>query len=297
MKIKTVIYIMFLIAMQRYAEAQSLPVANDDYFTVQKNQTTALPVTSNDFDADGDSLSVSILTGPAHGSGVVNGLFITYSPFTNYTGGDTLTYSICENGSVNCDTATIFITIDGTNTPPGVNITEVYFGDSISSVLVNPEAYDTDGDSIFINSVWSTDTNNTLGQLLTQGLQFIFIRNELSCGSKTFLYSLCDALVCDTFQLTVHIICPNDITLVQGISPDGDGKNDVLIFEGLPHFAPASLQIFNRYGTTVFETDDYKNDWSGTANESSNALPDDTYYYVLKLANGRKYNNFLVINR
>ncbi len=297
MKLKTFVGFLFSIAVQMTVEAQSLPIANDDFFTVQKNQITALPVSSNDFDVDGDSLSISLLTGPVHGTGIVNGLLISYTPLTNYTGGDTLTYSICETGTVNCDTSTVFITISGINTPPGVNITEVYFGDSISSVLINPEAYDTDGDSIFINGVWSTDTNNTLGQLLTQGLQFIFVRNELSCGSTTFLYSLCDALICDTFQLTVQIVCPNDITLVQGISPDGDGKNDLLIFEGLQHFSPASLQIFNRYGTTVFETDNYKNDWSGTANESSNALPDGTYYYVLNLADGRKYNNFLVINR
>jgi hypothetical protein len=72
---------LFLAALlaSRLCAAQNSPVANDDFFTVQKNQTTLLPVTSNDFDADGDSLTISILTNPSHGIATLSANAIAYA--------------------------------------------------------------------------------------------------------------------------------------------------------------------------------------------------------------------------
>ena len=89
----------------------------------------------------------------------------------------------------------------------------------------------------------------------------------------------------------------NKTFLPEGFSPDGDGLNDKLVFTGLQYFAPAQLKVFNRYGTVVYESDDYANDWQGTSLDSGNALPDGTYFYVLRLADGKRYNSYLIINR
>ena len=37
--------------------------------------------------------------------------------------------------------------------------------------------------------------------------------------------------------------------------------------------------MYNRYGSKVFESQDYKNDWDGTY--KNKPLPDGTYYYVI----------------
>jgi gliding motility-associated-like protein len=97
--------------------------------------------------------------------------------------------------------------------------------------------------------------------------------------------------------VTVTISCPDKIFLPQGFSPNGDGKNDRLVFTALEYFAPASLKVFNRYGTLVFDNPNYQNDWDGTNMDNNKALPDGTYFYVLTLADKKKYNNYLVINR
>ncbi len=79
--------------------------------------------------------------------------------------------------------------------------------------------------------------------------------------------------------------CP--IFIPQGLSPNGDGLNDVFNILGLYDvFINHKLRIFNRYGTMVFEGDnDLK--WDGSANRgpnpSSGKLPVGTYFYVLIL--------------
>ncbi|WP_439556078.1 gliding motility-associated C-terminal domain-containing protein [Dyadobacter sp.] len=64
-------------------------------------------------------------------------------------------------------------------------------------------------------------------------------------------------------------------TLNNVITPNGDGKNDTFIVP----VSPASLEVFNRWGKSVFKTADYKNDWGkGIANG--------TYFYVVDTPQG-----------
>ncbi|TBH75281.1 hypothetical protein EWU20_01525 [Aquirufa antheringensis] len=84
-----------------------------------------------------------------------------------------------------------------------------------------------------------------------------------------------------------------EIFAPQGISPNNDDKNDRLVFKGLVfRKLPNHLSVYNRWGTLVFEMDDYDNSWSGTI------LPDGTYFYVLDFY-GRKptISNYLAIDR
>ena len=84
-----------------------------------------------------------------------------------------------------------------------------------------------------------------------------------------------------------------EIFAPQGISPNGDGKNDRLVFKGLfLRKIPNHLSIFNRWGTLVFEMESYDNSFTGTV------LPDGTYYYVLDFF-GKKptISNYLSVDR
>jgi gliding motility-associated-like protein len=73
------------------------------------------------------------------------------------------------------------------------------------------------------------------------------------------------------------------------ITPDGDGKNDKWILNYKINLDGSDLVIFNRWGETVYEASNYTNDWDGTYKTSGKALPDDTYYYVLKVPNHQNY--------
>jgi gliding motility-associated-like protein len=41
------------------------------------------------------------------------------------------------------------------------------------------------------------------------------------------------------------------------------------------------LQIFNRWGEKVFETDDPEDCWNGGVHNNSNLLPSGTYFYLV----------------
>ena len=79
---------------------------------------------------------------------------------------------------------------------------------------------------------------------------------------------------------TVNIL--TDISPVEGpnyITPNGDGINDQLIFEGLEFFAHHRLTIFNRWGQILARYEAYDNLWEGIIDGVR--LPDGAYYYVL----------------
>lgn len=81
--------------------------------------------------------------------------------------------------------------------------------------------------------------------------------------------------------------CPSEVIVPQAITPNGDGINDVLIIQGIDRFASNSIQIFNRWGNIVYETDGYNNEdiaWDGKNTEGNGQgfVPEGTYFYLLE---------------
>jgi gliding motility-associated-like protein len=78
----------------------------------------------------------------------------------------------------------------------------------------------------------------------------------------------------------------DETTIWNGITPNGDGINETLVFDQLEEapdeYPNNELIIFNRWGDIVFRAQPYQNDWAGT-NQKGGRLPDGTYYYVLRL--------------
>ena len=77
------------------------------------------------------------------------------------------------------------------------------------------------------------------------------------------------------------------------ITPNGDGKNDLLVFENLDVFYNNKLIIYNRWGSLVYKKENYNNTWDGTATHSltiskSSKLPTGTYFYFLQLNDNSK---------
>ncbi len=98
--------------------------------------------------------------------------------------------------------------------------------------------------------------------------------------TDTFTYIICNFVGCDTATVFVFIEC-TEFEIFTGFSPNGDGINDVLRINGLNMYASHKLTIFNRWGTEVYQSTNYANDWQGTWNGKD--LPDGTYFYVLEL--------------
>ncbi len=82
----------------------------------------------------------------------------------------------------------------------------------------------------------------------------------------------------------------SEIVVSKTVTANGDGINDFFKIKGGEFCNYVfGLQIFNRWGQIVYESDDYGNNWSGfspnNAFGSSNTLPSGTYYYIVTFPN------------
>ncbi|QPH41095.1 T9SS type B sorting domain-containing protein [Pedobacter endophyticus] len=78
-------------------------------------------------------------------------------------------------------------------------------------------------------------------------------------------------------------------------TPNGDGKNDAFYIEHLNAFESNDVTVINRWGSTVFQSKGYLNDWTAPG------LSDGTYFYVVKVRNGssawQEYKGYVTIVR
>lgn len=88
------------------------------------------------------------------------------------------------------------------------------------------------------------------------------------------------------------LITEDDLNVFNLVSANNDGVNDTFVIAGIEAFNN-ELTIFNRWGSKVYKTDNYKNNWDGVANvkhviQRDKKVPVGTYYYVFKLKDSNK---------
>src|SRR6266542_934550 len=169
------------------------PIVKDD----TANTTTAKPVTiavlANDFDPDGDPMTVTAVTKPAHGTAVINGAApndtVNYSSSSGFTGTDTFSYT-GSDGKGGTASARVTVTV---STPP--NHPPVAADDTASTtknksvtiaVLANDS--DPDGDPLTITAV-STASN---GSVTAAATKVTYTPNKNFLGTDSFTYSITD---------------------------------------------------------------------------------------------------------
>lgn len=107
--------------------------------------------------------------------------------------------------------------------------------------------------------------------------------------------------------LKTEVILPGGLVVYNALTPNGDGKNDFLLIDGIEMYPDNTLEVFNRWGVKVFETSGYNNidntfrgfsEGRITINQKDK-LPSGTYFYVLKYDNNGqniKKAGYLYIN-
>ncbi|UWX54062.1 gliding motility-associated C-terminal domain-containing protein [Maribacter litopenaei] len=119
----------------------------------------------------------------------------------------------------------------------------------------------------------------------------VYTPNEGFNGTDSFEYTVCDTEGnCDT--ATVTIIVEESITqkveVNQLLTPNGDGKNDFLFIRGTENIRQSTLKIFNRWGVSVYEGENYNNQnnvFDGRSRGRSTLsvndyLPYGVYFYI-----------------
>ena len=198
----------------------------------------------------------------------------------------TYSYQICDKLSAdNCDTATVTITV----VPNGiVNISSQACNDDstlIDLLSLLPENTPSTG-------VW-IDSNNSNA---IQGNTFNAL--GLALGNYTFEYKITDPNCPRSILLNMEInddckvLACGNVVVHNAFSPNGDGMNDVFKIDSIDDitcYPENNVEIYNRWGILVFETDNYNNTTNAfdgisrgrTTVKQSDGLPTGTYFYII----------------
>ena len=199
----------------------------------------------------------------------LNGVPLT-SGITSYVGTEMGTYEVVSTNPGGC-TFTSTAQLISANNDPNIsilNLTQSGCWDGPTTLGI---------DATYSNIQWDNGSNEVSIELLSNATVSVSALDPNGCAAS------------GTYDLNLpecaNLLVPNIF------SPTNDSFNETfhLIFSGdgsTTAVANYSIQIFNRWGTLVFESTDPDNNWNGTIN--GNEAATGVYYYVVnaEYANG-----------
>lgn len=247
------------------------PNAVNDTFTVTEDSTPAVAanvfdVLANDTTSDtGETLS--LVTGfnfaPSNGGSIriANGK-LEYTPAANFFGTETFTYQI-NDGRGGLDTATVTVTVTGTNDPPtaAADAVRVFSGASQEqlNVLANDSSAPDANETLTITQVGTASAGGTV-TISSNGQRILYTPpNSTFTGTDTFTYTIRDSNN-STAQATVTVTVQNFVPRAIGGVVAGD-----LLTGGTGREA-----LFGGYQLALAGTDSFGQSVTKTATSAAN---------------------------
>jgi VCBS repeat-containing protein len=176
-------------------QADPAPVANNGSFTIGHDRTLSAAVPASD--ADGDALTVSVVSSTLHGTLALsgNGTF-TYTPNPHYYGSDSFTYKVSD-GLLTGRTATVSLTVAET-APVAANVFYVTGAgqpvDSNLSPTYGVLAFSTDAEGDTPTAQVATQPQHGALALGTDG-SFAYTPNAGFNGLDSFTFTASDGIL------------------------------------------------------------------------------------------------------
>ena len=277
-----------------------LPVINVNNITVIVNDNGSTTITFNDVD-----------DGTTDNCGIASMTLSQYTFGCADIGDNNITVTVTDNNG-NVSTTTILVTVltSGTDTDndgslnvcdsdddgDGIDDTNEIVGDSDGDGIPNSLDDDDDGDGIptIIEGTADNDGDGIPNYLDSDsdgdGISDDF---EWDFGGLGEPGQDCDND--GTYDFLDTDLCGPVIP--EAFTPNGNGFNDNFVIPGIEGFKTRSVSIYSRYGTLVFNSNLYNNDWNGTLLNSSTQVPDGTYYYIFTFDNNVIIKGYVYINR
>lgn len=276
--------------------------ANDDILYIYENTISYSPVLNNDYSSIGfEKVSMTIIKQASHGSSEVSSdKTIKYTPEYRFVGKDEIGYRICLNNQ--CVDATLFIEIaDWDYKPEAVNDEKVIIKGTNETIGILNNDLNLSDEPIQLTILQNTTNNEcVINNDHTITTQF----DDHFIGSDTLTYQICDAEGdCSTAQVYFLVTTDGkmDFFIPTGLSPNGDGLNDLFIIPEFQYYTHVEMRIINRRGELVVEDKNYQNNWDGKGNVGSYAnklLPSDTYYYLFNVSGiSQPLTGYIYINK
>ena len=203
------------------------------------------------------------------------------TPAGNYT----ITYSYCEVlNPTNCTgLQTLVVTIMPTVIPVAVD-------DSATTAKGTPVTISVLANDTLNGAVTPTVvTHPTNGTAVENANGTVEYRPYTGfVGTDSFVYEICNGAGCSSATVIVKIT--EDIIVYNGVSVNGNDKNNHFHIDGIENYPNNKVRIYNRWGVEVFSVEGYDNVtkvFKGISDgrvtiEASERLPQGTYYYIIE---------------
>ncbi len=245
------------------------PTAGDVSPTTAEDNPVTIDVVAVATDPDGDPLTVTATSAPAHGTVVINGDgTVTYTPNAHFAGTDTFTVTVCDPGGL-CDVAVVSVTITPVNDAPlAVDDTVTLLEDFPAVIMPLGNDSDIEGDALTL--VLITDPAHGTAAIVGSGT-ISYVPDPEYSGPDSFSYTIEDGnggVATASVLITVEPVndapsYPGPTTVVIAITgqppalPAVDVEGDPVTYSILSGTLPPGLTL-NPDGT-----------WSGAATEGT----------------------------
>jgi len=110
-----------------------------------------------------------------------------------------------------------------------------------------------------------------------------FYPKNADIGQNAVIYTYIDNGGC-RYSATgyITVVESKDVVVYNTFTPNGDGMHDTWEIKNIHKYPGAQIEVYNRWGTKVYESSNYNNNWDG------DNLPDATYFYIVDLKTGEK---------
>lgn len=204
------------------------------------------------------------------------------------------TFSITDGGSPVVLTGTTIVI----NKPPVINAPNRQTAAGGNIVLVISSLVSDPDNNLDLTTLAVTSRE---GARIIEGSEFVTIDYSSVPDYEGFdeiSVTICDSGgQCAATTFTVEVGA--DAVIYTGMSPNGDGVNDWFHIQFLP--AGTQVSFYNRWGDSVFETNDYdENDPSKRfegKNKNGTDLVAGSYFYKVRFPDGRTKTGYVLLNR
>ena len=277
---------------------QPAPVVRPDSFVVTGTSTQTTPsIFDNDDFVNPDGSVSSVTTGtltitnvvvspivPGNPTPVINPDGTITIPNGMTPGNYTITYDVCTTATpTNCTTGVVTMTIMPTVVPVAVDDLAATAKDTpvTISVLANDTLNGAVTPIVVTHPTNGTAVENTDGTIEYRPYTGFV-------GTDSFVYEICNGAGCSSATVTVKIT--GDIIVYNGVSLNGNDKNNHFHIGGIENYPNNKVRIYNRWGVEVFSVEGYDNVtkvFKGISDgrvtiEASERLPQGTYYYIIE---------------
>lgn len=253
------------------------PQGREDDFIQYMNSAVSYYVLENDI-AGSSSIQrgiIEIISYPTHGTVQVEyDGHVTYMPNTGFIGEDSFRYRFSDASRLLSNITDINIVVIPTEVVSVEDYFELEYNRYVDLDVLRND-YTVGGSILDISSLELINLPSN-GILTTEADGFVrYTPNANFTGVDYFSYRVQDSNgiwseTATVTLLTKGMLIPNVIT------PNGDGNNDTFAILGMYAFERIQLEVIDRFGKPIYNSENYKNDWAAEGHE------DGAYYYIIK---------------